>query len=75
MLEPGLTPDLVELTLELLATVTGALERAGVNNALYGGTLIGSYSHHCIIPWNDDLDIIVDIRQRAEFVSIFSKPK
>ena len=75
LLETGLAPDLLELMLELLSAVTGALEHAAVKYALDCGTLIGSYRHHCLIPWDDDLDILVDIRQRAEFLAILSNAK
>ena len=68
----SLSPQIMLLTLELFSLVTRALEKAGIRYVMIGGTLLGSYRHHCFIPWDDDLDIIVDWRQREEFVALIS---
>ena len=47
--------------MEALRLLTGALDKLGVDYFLYGGSLIGSWRHHDVIPWDDDLDIIVNI--------------
>ena len=59
------------MALELLALVLTALEQAGVNYVLDAGTLIGSYRHHCLIPWDDDFDLLIDERDRAKFEALF----
>uniref|UniRef100_A0A1I8G3Z7 Secreted protein n=1 Tax=Macrostomum lignano TaxID=282301 RepID=A0A1I8G3Z7_9PLAT len=35
---------------------------------MYGSTLIGSYRHHGLVPWDDDIDIMVPIAERDRFV-------
>lgn len=44
-----------------MKVLTDTLDSANITYFLYGGSLIGSWRHHDIIPWDDDLDIIVNI--------------
>ena len=45
---------------DLVVVLVDALERIRVTYFMYGGTLIGSYRHHGLVPWDDDVDLFVD---------------
>jgi len=51
--------DLRSLDLTL-GTVLNVLNRLNVTYFMNGGTLLGSYRHHGRIPWDDDIDLILN---------------
>lgn len=73
MLEPGLPTELRKFSISFFARLNSVLKDSGVQYAITGGTLLGSWRHHCLIPWDDDFDIIVQEHYRAKFLSIFNK--
>jgi len=56
---PFAEDDLRSLDLTL-ATVLNELSRLNVTYFMNGGTLLGSYRHHGRIPWDDDVDLILN---------------
>ena len=54
-----------QLLWRTVGAVTSALERANVTYLMYGGTLLGSFRHHDLIPWDDDVDLLVPTSQQA----------
>ena len=37
---------------------------------LYGGSLLGSWRHHDVIPWDDDLDLIVSFQNKEKLYNL-----
>jgi hypothetical protein len=54
---------LKEMT-DLLKNVQKCLSRLGLEPRISGGTLLGFERHGTVIPWDDDIDLHVDVRYR-----------
>ena len=50
----------------LLRTFVQTVDAANITYFMYGGTLLGSYRHHGIIPWDDDVDLMVDAAKMSQ---------
>lgn len=68
--EYGLAERQNEL-LSMLKDVDKILTGNGIAYSLCGGTLLGAIRHKGFIPWNDDIDIILDRKNYKKMVDIF----
>ncbi|XP_074650390.1 uncharacterized protein LOC141905428 [Tubulanus polymorphus] len=66
--------DYVQI-MKLLAFFDGICERNDFSYMMYGGTLLGSYRHHDLVPWDDDIDVLVGHKHKQKLVEILSNLK
>ena len=50
--------------LNVLARLVSVCDELGIVYMLYGGSLLGSYRHHDMVPWDDDVDFLVSWAHR-----------
>ena len=62
-----------QLMMDTFSLLIDVFDSANVTYFMYGGTLIGSLRHHGIIPWDDDIDIIIAAENRSAVRSILYK--
>ena len=61
-------PKFQDRQVAVLSKIMAAFDKLMVENGmtyfLYGGSLIGSFRHHGLIPWDDDADVMVSFSNR-----------
>ncbi|KAI8789236.1 fukutin-related protein [Biomphalaria glabrata] len=62
--QPVLSAEDRQASLYLFQTFVRACSKFNVTFFLYGGALIGSLRHHDIIPWDDDIDVLLNTTER-----------
>lgn len=64
--QPVLNEEDKKMMHDTLKAFVGALEAANLTYMMYAGTLIGSYRHHGPIPWDDDIDLLLNASQKQQ---------
>ncbi|GFO04937.1 lipopolysaccharide cholinephosphotransferase licd [Plakobranchus ocellatus] len=63
--QPRMTKEEKEVVLFVFEKFIHACIKHNVTFFLYGGTLLGSFRHHDIIPWDDDIDVMVSAKDKS----------
>lgn len=64
-----------DIAIELLKETIQILDEFNINHCLISGTLLGYVRHNDFIPWDDDIDLIVDETIIAKLNAINDKYK
>jgi hypothetical protein len=68
-----MTPCERGLAVDLLKVFDREMANQRIAWFLYSGTLLGSWRHHGIIPWDDDVDVFVDQSQKKNLTMTLKK--
>lgn len=61
--------------LRMIKEVNSFLEESHIQYSVCGGTLLGAIRHNGFIPWDDDIDIMIDRPNYEKLVKLFKRNK
>ena len=56
----------MNVLLTLLEVFIHTMDKYNLTYVMDGGSLLGTYRHHGLIPWDDDLDVMAEISQKVK---------
>lgn len=59
-----------QMMYRLLQVFDETMKKHNITYIMYGGTLLGSFRHHDLIPWDDDLDVILAVKYHKDMANI-----
>ena len=62
-----------KIMVEILAYFDKVCRQNNINYSLIGGSLIGAIRHQGIIPWDDDIDVILSRDKYLKIIEILEK--
>jgi len=68
-----ITPCEHSLIMRLLMIIERICRKHQITFMLGDGTLLGSLRHHDIVPWDDDIDIMISIEDKTRFTNIIEQ--
>ncbi len=68
-----MTPCEHNLVMRLLMIIERICRKHQITFMLSDGSLLGAWRHHDVIPWDDDLDIMIPIQDKNRFIKLISK--
>ena len=71
--QSAMTSGQKSILLNLTATLAEVCRGLQITYFMCGGTLLGSYRHHDIIPWDDDVDLMIDKSKFNQLVSAIKR--
>lgn len=75
LLPRRITPCEHYLMMHLLMIIDRICRENNLTFAMSDGTLLGSWRHHDIIPWDDDVDLMMPIEDQLSFLRALAKLK
>ncbi|VDP72503.1 unnamed protein product [Echinostoma caproni] len=74
-LEPVMSMGQRALFKKLLRLFSDMMFANGMGDGFFlaGGTLVGTFMFHDLVPWDDDMDVFVDIRLRSKVQSLLKR--
>jgi hypothetical protein len=68
-----ISPDEKKLLMDLMSQFVILADRLNLTYIMFGGTLLGSWRHHAMIPWDDDFDVLVNETQKPQLLAEIKK--